>query len=416
MMMTSLPLTGLPRDEVLNRLRAMSAEDFSWQDGRLSAYAFAAGQEAEDIARDAFFEHFSLNALGARRAFPGLRRMEADVIAIGLDLLRAPPGATGFMTTGGTESILAAVKASRNAARARLGKPGHRGNIVVPGTAHPAFTKAADLMDLELRRVAVGADCRSDTQAMAAALDADTIMLAGSAPCFPYGVIDHLDALSELALERDVWLHVDACVGGYIAPFARMLGHSIPAFDLALPGVRSLSADLHKFGYCPKPASTVFYRRPEDARHQCFEYEDWPSGRYLTDTVVGTRPGAAVAAAWAMLHAMGREGYLDSTRRLLDLAARYRRQYAALGLRIVGEPHLSLLAITADDVDLHQVGECLKGRGWLPGMLREPRGLHHMLSLLHEGAIAPYFRDLAACLQSVRAGTGPHADAIEVHY
>jgi len=416
-MMTTLPDTGLPRDEILGALRAMSADDFSWQDGRLSAYAFASGQAAEQTARDAFFQHFSVNALGARRAFPGLRRMEAEVVAIGLQLLRAPAGAAGFMTTGGTESILAAVRASRNAARARLGQPGHRGNIVAPATAHPAFTKAADLMDLEVRRVAVGNDYRSDAGAMAAAIDRDTIMLVGSAPCFPYGVVDRVDELSELALARGAWLHVDACVGGYIAPFARMLGHPVPDFDLGLPGVRSISADLHKFGYCPKPASTVFYRCAEDARHQAFEYDDWPSGRYATDTVVGTRPGAAVAAAWAMLHAMGRQGYLDSTRRVLDLAARYRQRYAASpGLRIVGQPHLSLMAVTADDVDLHRVGECLKQRGWLPGMIREPQGLHHMLSLLHETAVEPYFRDFAECLQAVRSARGPATGKIEVLY
>jgi len=416
-MMTTLPDAGLPREDILGALRAMSADDFSWQDGRLSAYAFASGQEAERIARDAFFQHFSVNALGARRAFPGLRRMEAEVVSIGLQLLRAPAGAAGFMTTGGTESILAAVRASRNAARARPGRARHRGNIVAPATAHPAFTKAADLMDLDLRRVPVGGDYRSDASAMAAAMDGDTIMLVGSAPCFPYGVIDRIDELSELALARDAWLHVDACVGGYIAPFARMLGHPVPDFDLALPGVRSLSADLHKFGYCPKPASTVFYRRAEDARHQAFEYDDWPSGRYVTDTVVGTRPGAAVAAAWAMLHAMGRDGYLDSTRRVLDLAARYRQRYAACpGLRIVGQPHLSLMAVAADDVDLHRVGECLKARGWLPGMIRAPRGLHHMLSLLHEAAIEPYFRDFDACLRAVRDAGGAADARIEVLY
>ncbi len=241
-------------DDALAALAAMAAGDADWQGGRVPLFVFGAGPEVAEVGRSAFNAYFTENALGGRRAFPSLRRMEDEVVSMGLDLFNAPPGGAGFMTSGGTESVVMAIMACRDCSRKRRGNPAHRGNLVTAVSAHPAFDKAAALMDLDIRRVPVGADFRADPGLLAGAVDADTIMLVGSASCFPYGVVDPIPALSELALSRDVWLHVDACVGGYFAPFARALGRLIPVFDLALPGVASLSADLHKFGFCPKPA------------------------------------------------------------------------------------------------------------------------------------------------------------------
>ena len=260
----ALPRTGATWPELQQSMQQMSIGDAPWREGRVPLYVFRATEEVYDVGLKAFTEYFSENALGARRAFLGIGQMEREVIEIALDLFQAPDSADGVITSGGSESIVLAVKACRDWARA-LDRP-EPFNLVLPFSAHPAFDKAADLMDLEVRRAPLAADLRADPDSLAALFDERTILLVGSAPCFSHGVIDPITALSALAAERDVWLHVDACVGGYLAPFVRDLGHPLPAFDFAVEGVRSLSADLHKFGFCPKPASTVLFRDEADAR------------------------------------------------------------------------------------------------------------------------------------------------------
>jgi sphinganine-1-phosphate aldolase len=251
---------GRQRGAVMAELEAMRAGDADWRGGRVPLYVFSGPPDVQEVGSQAFNMFFSENALGARRAFPSLLRMEQEVVGMGLDLFHAPEGAVGNMTSGGTESIVMAVKACRDWSRTRRAERWFRGNIVAPETVHPAFDKAAALMDLAVKRVPVGVDYRADVAAMAGAIDTDTIMLVGSAPGFSFGVIDPMPDLSRLALEHDLWLHCDACVGGWLAPFAAEIGRAIPQFDFALPGVCSLSADLHKFGFCPKPASAIFYR------------------------------------------------------------------------------------------------------------------------------------------------------------
>ncbi|MGN6470380.1 MAG: pyridoxal phosphate-dependent decarboxylase family protein, partial [Rhizobiaceae bacterium] len=260
--MTYFEEAGRPRDKVMGELVRMRDGDIDWRGGRTSAYVFSAGEDIRNLGKEAYNEYFTENALGGRRAFPSVQRMEREVVGMGLELFHAPEGAAGNMTTGGTESIIMAVKTCRDWTRRRRG-PRFRGTIVLPDSAHPAFEKAAALMDLPIRRVPLGEGFLADPAGMAKAIDEDTMLIVGSAPCFPFGVIDPIAALSEIAVRHDVWLHVDACVGGWIAPFVAAIGRPIPAFDFALEGVKSISADLHKFGFCPKPASTVFYRSKE---------------------------------------------------------------------------------------------------------------------------------------------------------
>ncbi|MBL8700017.1 MAG: aspartate aminotransferase family protein [Alphaproteobacteria bacterium] len=403
-MRARFPTTGRPASDVLASLREMKADDADWRGGRVPLYVFKASDAVDELGKAAFMEFFSENALGARRAFTSLKRMEDEVLGMALDLFHAPDEAVGAMTTGGTESVIQALQACRDWNRARRRDPHHRGNIVLPETAHPAFDKGARLMDIEVRRVPTGPDLRADAARMAAAIDADTIMLVGSAPCFPFGLIDPIAALSDLALARDVWLHVDACVGGYLAPFVRRLGHAIPDFDFALPGVSSLSADLHKFGFCPKPASTVFYRNADKGGHNGFDLDVWPSGRFRTGTIVGTRPGGGVAAAWATLTHLGEAGYVEIARQLMAMMARYRAGIEAIpGLQIHGDPPLTLLAFGADDIDIFAVAEAMAGRGWLPGLTQRPKGIHRMMSMIHAGTLDAYLGDLAACVGEIRA-------------
>ena len=414
-MRSSLPTIGLSRDEIFERMKALSAYDIEWRRGRVPLYVFKANDEIAALGRDAFLEFFTENALGGKRAFHGLKKMEDDIVAMGLSLFHAPDDAAGFFTTGGSESIISAVLACRDYGRRASGRADKRGNIVLPYSAHPAFSKAARLMDIELRRIPMAANYRADVAAMAHAIDAETMMLVGSAPCFSYGTIDPIADLGRLVLERGLWLHVDACVGGYIAPFAAKAGYSIPAFDFAVPGVTSISADLHKFGFCPKPASTVFYRSADRAACQPFEMDDWPGGKFATATLVGTRPGGAVAGAWATLQGMGEQGYVTTARQIMELAQAYRRGIEAIGLTVIGEPDLSILCFTSSELDMLRVGEVMATRGWLPGLVREPHAMHLMLSMLHAPALEDYLRDLRDAVAQVRKESGKAAK-VDVTY
>jgi glutamate/tyrosine decarboxylase-like PLP-dependent enzyme len=394
-------------------LSAMAKTDADWRHGRVPLYVFGSTDEVAAVGRDAFMRFFSENALGGKRAFASLKRMEDEVIAMALDLFHGPEGAAGNMTSGGTESIVMALKACRDWNRKRRGDAAHRGNIVVPVTAHPAFDKGAALMDIEVRRVPVTAALRADPQAMADAIDDATIMIVGSVPCFPHGVVDPIPDLSKLALARDVWLHVDACVGGYIAHSARELGAPIPDFDFGLPGVASLSADLHKFGFCPKPASTVFFRDASRHAAQTFDFEVWPSGRFTTSTMVGTRPGGGVSGAWAVMNFLGRDGYRDIVRRLLAMRDGYIAGIEALpGMRVFGKPDLSILSFGSERADMQQVADGMAARGWVPGMVRTPPGLHMMMSLLHEPVREKYLADLGAALSDAQPASGQAVRAV----
>ncbi|MDF1587062.1 aminotransferase class V-fold PLP-dependent enzyme [Marinimicrococcus flavescens] len=404
-MRKTIPENGTGWPELEPQLERFAAESIDWRHGRSPLFVFLATESAYEVGKNAFFKFFSENALGGKRAFQGLKRMEDDVLEMALSLFSAPPDAAGNMSTGGSESIFLAVKAARE--RFRALKPGmrHDLNMVVPHSAHPAFDKAGQAMDIEVRRVPVRADLRADVKAMADRIDERTFLLAGSAPCFPHGLIDPIDELSALAIDSGLWLHVDACVGGYVAPFVRRAGYSLPEFDFALPGVRSISADLHKFGFCPKPASTVFYREREDYERQIFDFDDWPSGRFTTPMLSGTRAGGAVAAAWAVFHHLGAEGYCAIARDLMEMTRRYVDGIEAIeGLQMWAQPDLTLINFGAPDLDIFAVAEGMRTRGWLPGLTQRPRGMHMMMSLVHEEAREAYLGDLRAAVEAARAG------------
>lgn len=415
-MRTPFPETGQTKEDVLAALRALKADDSDWKRGRLPLYLFDAGEDIYEMGRAAFFEFFKENALGKNRAFPSVLKMETEIIDMGLGLLHGGNEARGFMTTGGTESIIQAVQSCRDRFRKQRGASSRRGNIVAAVSVHPAFDKAARLMDLEVRRTPVGPDFRADPAAIEARIDDDTMMIVGSAPCFPYGVIDPIAELGALAERHGIWLHVDACVGGYVAPFARMIGRNIPAFDFEVPGVCSISADLHKYGFCPKPASTVYYRDGDCAEFHAFRFDAWPSGLFYTPTICGTRPAGGVAAAWALFHYLGLEGYKRVAAELMAFIDDYRAGIEAIpGLKVLGDPHLSIVAFTAEGLDIYRVAELMSAKGWLPGLLKEPKAIHRMMSLVHQPVLDEYLADLRAAVEEVRA-SGATAREIEATY
>ncbi len=410
-MATPLPATGTDWPTLKARMAEYATGDVAWRDGKTAVYVFNAGPEVERVQKEAYTAFMSENGLGPA-AFPSLARMEAEVVGFGLSLLHGPQDAVGTITSGGTDSITMALKAARDFARKEKGVVGPL-NIVLPRSAHPAFDKAAAVMEIEVRRTPLNAYL-ADPEAIAAVCDAATVMIVGSAPCFPYGLIDPIAALSDLAIARDLWLHVDACVGGYIAPFVRMNGEDIPPFDFELPGVRSMSADLHKYGYCAKGASTVLFRTAALRKFMIFDFRDWPGGRMVTPTLAGTRPGGAISAAWAVMNFLGVAGYREKQGLVTATRAKIAAGAEALGFTVLGQPKLGILAFTHPDVDCQAVWGKLRERGWFTSLTTEPKSLHLMLSPFHAEVADTYLTDLAWALGEVRRGDG--ATVGEVRY
>jgi len=400
-MRKQLPDRGTDWPSLREQLLALGRDDVDWRRARTAVYVFNAGEDVLNVAKEAYSLYQSENALGPA-AFPSLRRMESEVVEIGLSLLGAPDDACGDLTSGGSESIFLAVKACRNQARAE-GRVADGGCVVLPRSAHPAFDKAAGVLGLRVVRVPVAADLRADVRAMAEAITRDTLMIVGSAPCFPYGVIDPIAELGALARETGTWLHVDACVGGYFAPFARMNGLALTAFDFAVPEVRSISADLHKYGYTAKGASTLFHRSEAQREHQVFTFDAWPAGGMRTATAAGTRPGGAIASAWAVLHYLGVDGYRAKARAVTDTRALLMNGIRAIPeLCTFGEPQLGLFSYGSERLDIFAVWKQLALRGWFTGLLTEPRGIHLMLSPAHAQVADEYLADLREATDAVR--------------
>ncbi len=410
-----MPIKGRDWAEIKSEMMARGDGDAKWRDGKTAVYVFNAGEEIAAIQKQAYTAYMSENGLGPL-AFPSLAQMEKDVISMALGLLHGPEGATGAMTSGGTDSITMAIKTARDYARAD-GRATGRANIVIPQSAHLAFDKACHLMDINVRRIAVRADgtYEADVEAMGEACDADTIMLVGSAPNFPHGIIDPIEVLGEVAMRKRVWLHVDACVGGYFAPFARMNGVPVPAFDFEVPAVLSMSADLHKYGYAAKGASTVLFRSEELYAHMPFDLACWAGAPMKTPTLAGTRPGGAISAAWAVMNVLGVDGYKRLQGQVCETRERVEEGVKRLGFKILGNPMLGLIAFAHPEHHAFAIYGEIYRRGWFTSVTKEPPSLHLMLSPKHTDVIDNYLGDLEVSVATVAAQAGA-AKKADVRY
>lgn len=403
----SLPSRGLDDQALFTQLESFRDADVRWREGRVFAYVYDAGKKAEEIGKRAFAAFSSENGLDPT-AFPSLRRMENEVVGIAADHLHGGPDVVGSFTSGGTESILLAVKAARDHARKKssLARP----NIVIPQTAHAAFHKAAHYLDLEAVVVPVDPQTyRADVSAMRAAVDADTVMIVGSASSYAHGVVDPIADLGDLALERDLWLHVDGCIGGFVLNYFRRLGADVPPYDFSVPGVSSISMDLHKYAYCPKGASVVMYRSPELRRSQFFACATWPGYAMVNPTVQSSKSGGPVAGAWAVLHHLGDEGYLALARSVLDATrAIVRGVNEVPGLRVLGAPLAPLVAFASTDerVNMFDVCDELRIRGYFlhPQLTCEgsPANLHILVNPTNGTWVQGFLEALRASVEAAR--------------
>ena len=404
-----LPQEGLARTEVAGLVeRLATAEESRWRDGFASGAVYHGDPDHIAFLNRVYAAQSQSNPLHPD-LWPSATKFEAEIVSMTAHMLGAGHAAAdapvvGTVNSGGTESILLAMKAYRDFARERRGiaEP----EIVAPVTAHAAFDKAAKYFDMPLVRVPVDDGFQADLGAMADAVTGRTAVVVGSAPTFPHGVIDPIPELAALAAEHGAGCHVDACLGGFIVPWAERLGYPVPPFDFRLAGVTSMSADTHKYGYAAKGSSVVLYRGKELRQFQYYTTADWPGGLYMSPTFAGSRPGALSAECWAAMLSIGEHGYLEAARRILETGARVRDEVGAIpGLRVLGDP-LWVIAFAADEgLDVFQVMENMARRRWSLNGLQRPPAVHIAITLRHTlpGVADRFGEDLRASVDEVRA-------------
>jgi sphinganine-1-phosphate aldolase len=398
----TIPNQGRTADDIIDDLRSRSSADTKWREGRVFSLVYHAGEEHEKLLSRAYSLYASTNLLNPM-AFGSLKQMEREIVEMAAGLFNGPSSCVGTVTSGGTESILCAVAAYRD--RARRKKPWIlRPELVVPSTIHPAFDKAAHLFGVKLIKVPVGPDFRADVRAMAKAISYKTIAIVGSAPQYPHGVVDPIGELGKLAQKHKLPMHVDACVGGFMLPWLEKLGRPIPLWDFRVPGVTSISADLHKFAYAGKGASLLVWRSLDDLKHQIFVATDFPGGIYASPTLLGTRPGGPIAAAWATLQSFGATGYLELVRKAADAAERFRAGISETpGLVLLGQSDSTIVSYAALGVDTYALADRLETRGWTVDRQQRPASIHLTVTANHAAVVDDYIADLRASLAEVRA-------------
>jgi glutamate/tyrosine decarboxylase-like PLP-dependent enzyme len=409
----AFPAAGRSAEDLLAELRGGRGEDADWRAGRTFSLVYnPVDPDLEHLQEAVALAYLHENYLNPF-AFPSLLRMERAVVAMAADLFGGNPQG-GRLSSGGTESLFLIVQVARDHARQVRGiaEP----SIVLPSTAHPAFAKACKYLDVREVRVPVAADGRADVDAMAAALDGSTALVVGSAPCYPYGVVDPIPELAALASDAGVLCHVDACLGGWLLPFLERLGDPIPPWDFRVAGVTSISADIHKYGWCFKGASLLMHRDEAHMRHQFFIFDGWPGGVYGSATTAGTRPAAPIAAAWATVNYLGEEGYLRLADMVRTASTRFHEGVAAIdGLQITGSPVAGVFEISpspssagADDgedgedaVDMGAVADAMEDRHW--HLDRQQGGLHAIVSPSHVAVADEFLADLADAVDHARS-------------
>ena len=402
-----IPKHGLSRDEVLRRLEAFRANDMPWRDGRTWAYVYDPGHEAEEVIKQAFTMYLTENALDPT-VFPSTLALENELVAMAAAHLQGDENVVGNFTSGGTESILLAVKTARDRAR-DLHPEIREPELVLPATGHAAFQKACHYLDVKPVVVPVDPKTfRADPAAMRAAITRNAILLVGSAVSYAHGVVDPIRALGEIALEKNLLLHVDGCMGGFLLPYFRRLGAPVPDFEFNVPGVTSISMDFHKYAFAAKGASVLLHRSKELRKYQIYACSNWTGYTVINPTVQSTKSGGPLAAAWAVLHFIGDDGYLEIARTVLDATRRIAAGVREIpGLRLLGEPEMNLVAFTSDEVSVFHVIDEMKQRGWYVqpqlGFGGSKENIHLSINPASARWVDALLADLRTCVEKARA-------------
>lgn len=402
-----LPEEGTDRKEIERQLDQLRAQDKDrrlpgWN-ARCFLYTFHATDEIYEVGSSAYSKFLKTDPLG-RSVFPSLQPLQEDLIGYTRELLRGDENAGGTLTTGGTESAILAMFCARRWSKEKRPEV-TRPTVICSRPTHPSFYKAAELLGLTVLRIPETTQFTIDVDAVEAAITDQVVMLVGNAPTLWHGVIDPVERLGALAMEHNLWLHVDACMGGYLAPFVRMLGYELPRHDLSVPGVRSVAVDLHKYAFTPIGAAVLMMNDADEIRYHMFEWQDIFC-KYSTPGLIGTHTGGATAAAWAVMNFVGRKGYLDLASSIMNARRTLLDGIRSVsGLEVRGDPRLSILAFGSNELDIAAVYSGLRRRNWTPNMFDGPPSIHLRLTPAHEATAAEFVHHLQAAVRDVRSGS-----------
>ncbi|KAK7295660.1 hypothetical protein RJT34_18571 [Clitoria ternatea] len=408
---TDLPSTGLGAS-VIEKMREEKRNDAVWQ-GKCSGTVYIGGSESDghfSVINEACSMFAHTNPLHLD-VFHSVVRFEAEVVAMTAALLGSKEKSSGGeicgnMTSGGTESILLAVKSSRDYMKSKKGIT--RPEMIIPESGHSAYDKAAQYFNIKLWRVPVNKSFQADVKAIRRYINKNTILIVGSAPGFPHGIIDPIEELGHLASSFSICFHVDLCLGGFVLPFARELGYNIPPFDFSVKGVSSISVDVHKYGLAPKGTSVVLYRNHEIRKHQFVAVTEWSGGLYVSPTIAGSRPGSLIAGAWAAMMSLGKEGYLENTKAIMEGSRRIQKGIEEIAeLFIVGRPDMTIVAFGSNVVDIFEVNDVMSSKGWHLNALQRPNSIHICVTLQHVPIVEDFLKDLKESVKTVKENPGP---------
>ncbi|XP_066264049.1 sphingosine-1-phosphate lyase-like [Branchiostoma lanceolatum] len=419
----ALPKKGLSCDDILQEMKKLQKEkDTDPHAGKMFAYVYTLQDDASKVQKEAVDMFMEQTGLGDHHdrfvrevfqsfihtnvlnpfVFPALRRFEIETVSMVASFLHGDDQVVGSLTSGGTESILMAVKTYRDRAR-KLYPQITQPEMVAPITIHPAFEKAASYFCVKMVHVPVGPDFRADVTAMEQAITGNTILLCASAPQYPHGVVDPISDISAMALRRKLPLHVDACFGGFMLPWIEKLGYPVPTFDFRNPGVTSMSADIHKYGYSVKGASVILYKSTDYWRYQLFSYSGWPGGIFGSCSMAGSRPGGNIAAAWAVMKALGEDGYMKTAKEVMETTEFMINSIRNIpGLCILGEPHMTAFAIGSRGINILALADEMESKGWRMERIQDPNGLHCSVMPSHTKVRQKFVEDLRTAAEYVK--------------
>jgi len=401
-----IPKQGLSKETIFEKLREKKELDFDWKSGRIFCSVYPAGKEIEEVAKEAYSLFLTENPVDPT-LFPSLRDMETEVIAMCSEILRGGDQAAGTLTTGGTESILLAVKTAKNRAKA-LNPSQTEFELVMPYSIHSAFFKACDYFEIKPIIVPLTSDNKADTQAIEKSITPNTMMIAASAPSYVFGVVDPIKEIGAIALNHNVLFHIDACIGGVVLGFNRLAGlENVPQFDFSVPGVTSISMDLHKYGYTAKGCSALMHKDKSYRKHQYYACSEWTGYTLVNPTILSTKTGGPIAAAWAVMNFLGLEGYCDISKRTMKTTQRFIEGINAIdGLQVVGKPEVSLFSFTTTKGNPYDLFDELNKKGWFVQFQLSNEycsaNLHLTISKIHEQLVEEFLKDLKECHEKVQ--------------
>jgi glutamate/tyrosine decarboxylase-like PLP-dependent enzyme len=406
-----IPVKGAGRLKVLSMMKELQEkEKAKWQKGFVSGTVYHGSDDHIEFLNKIYALHSQTNPLHSD-VWPSIGKYEAEIVSmtagmLGRELSPRPGDICGTVTSGGTESILLAMKTYRDRAREEKGitKP----EMIAPVTAHAAFDKASQYFNIKMVKIPVDSEFKADQASARKAVTKNTVVIVGSAPCFPNGVIDPIEDLAAIAAEKGIGMHTDACLGGFILPWAGRLGYHVPPFDFRVPGVTSISADTHKYGYAAKGTSVLLYNSPALRHYQFYKTADWPGGLYFSPTFAGSRPGALIAQCWAAMVSIGEEGYMNAAKGIFETADEIKRGIAAIPeLRVLGDP-LFNISFASDTLNIYRIMERMSERGWSLNGLHRPPCAHICLTMRQsqKGIAKKFLSDLREAVQFVKKNPG----------